>query len=97
VTRFADVIERQLGFFREDNAELIAACDAAEKSYDRAGREDAELRYAEYLDLVDEGVEALVETRDAYASTLEPDAAQDYEHAFDAAVRRHLPRFGLGL
>jgi hypothetical protein len=97
VTRFADLIERQLGFFREDHADLIAACSDAERAYDRAAREDAEARYSEYLDLVEEGVDALAEIRDTYASTLDSDVAEEYEDAFDAAVRRHLPRFGLGL
>jgi hypothetical protein len=97
VTRFADLIERQLGFFRDDYADLIAACDAAERAYDRAGREEAEERYSAYLDLVEEGVKGLAEIRDTYASTLETDAAEEYEDAFDTAVRRHFPRFGLGL
>jgi hypothetical protein len=97
VTRFADLIGRQLGLFLEDYSDLVTACETAERAYDRAGREDAEGRYAEYLELVEEGVEALAGIRDAYASTLEPDAAEEYEHAFDAAVRRRLPRFGLGL
>jgi hypothetical protein len=97
MSRFAELIERQLGFFTEDNADLIAACKDAEQAYDRAGREDAEERYAEYLELVDEGAEALAEIRDTYAASLDPDVARDYEAAFDAAVARRLPRFGVGL
>jgi hypothetical protein len=97
VSRFGELIERQLGFFTEDNADLIAACQDAEQAYDRAGREDAEERFAEYLELVDEGAEALAEIRDTYATTLDPDVAQDYEAAFDAAVSRRLPRFAAGL
>ena len=97
MTRFADLVERQLAFFREDNADLIDACNEAERAYDRAQRDEAEERYGEYLELVEEGVEALSETRDAYARTLDEEAAEEYEQAFDAAVRRHLPRFALGL
>ena len=97
MSRFSDLIGRQLGFFREDNAELIARCDAAERAYDRAGRDEAEAKYSEYLDLIELGVDALAEIRDACASTLDEDAAEEYERAFDAAVRRNLPRFGLGL
>jgi hypothetical protein len=97
VTRFADLIDRQLAIFREDNAELIAACDAAERAYDQAGKDAAELRYSEYLDLVEEGVDALTETRDTFMSTLDEDAASEYERAFDVAVRRRLPRFSLEL
>ena len=95
--RFSDLIQRQLGFFTEDNADLIAACDEAERAYDRAGREEAEERYAAYLELVEEAVDALSEIRDTYASTLEEDVAEEYERAFDHEVGRRLPRFTLGL
>ena len=95
--RFGDLIDRQLALFREDYADLIDGCAAAERAYDRAGREEAEERYAEYLDLVEEGSDALSDIRDAYASTLEPEAAREYEQAFEAAVRRRLPRFAAGL
>ena len=97
VARFSDLIERQLNLFIEDNAELIASCDEAERDYDRAGREEAEERYAAYLELVEEAVEALTEIRDTYSSTLEEDVAEEYEEAFDRGVERRLPRFTLGL
>jgi hypothetical protein len=95
--RFADLIQRQLALFRTDFGDLIDACAAAERAYDRAGREEAEERYAEYLELVEEGTDALVEIRDTYASTLEPDAAEEYVLRFDHEVGRRLPRFALGL
>ena len=95
--RFADLIQRQLTLFRTDFGDLIDACAAAERAYDRAGREEAEERYAEYLELVEEGTDALVEIRDTYASTLEEDAAEEYVLRFDHEVGRGLPRFALGL
>ena len=95
--RFADLIQRQLALFRTDFGDLIDACAAAERAYDRAGREEAEERYAEYLELVEEGTDALVEIRDTYASTLEEDAAEEYELRIDHEVGRRLPRFALGL
>ncbi len=95
--RFADLIQRQLTLFRTDFGDLIDACAAAERAYDRAGREEAEERYAEYLELVEEGTDALIEIRDTYASTLEPDAAEEYVQRFDHEVGRRLPRFALGL
>jgi hypothetical protein len=97
VKPFADVIQRQLAFFREDNADLIRRCEEGERAYDRAGREEAEERYSEYLDLVELGTDALAEIRDTYAATLEPDQAESYEAAFASEVNRRLPRFGLGL
>jgi hypothetical protein len=95
--RFADLVQRQLALFRDDYADLIDACRVAERAYDRAGRDEAEERYAEYLELVEEGTEALVEIRTAYASTLDPPEAAEYEAAFDREVRRRLPVFTLGL
>ena len=35
--------------------------------------------------------------RDAYARTLEADAADEYREAFNALVRKRLPRFALEL
>jgi hypothetical protein len=90
---FVDLIERQLAFFRADYADLIERCDEAERAYDRAPREEAEERYAEYLELVEEGVEALADIRDTYAQTLEPEQAETYEATFGRQVRRRLPQF----
>ena len=39
----------------------------------------------------------LVEIRDGYAQTLDEDTAVAYEEAFNALVRRRLPRYALGL
>jgi hypothetical protein len=97
VRRFADLIERQLALFADDNADLIAACDEAQRAYDRAGRDEAEERYAEYLELIEEAGEALQEIRETYAATLDPEEARAYERAFDREVSRRLPRFELGL
>ena len=92
--RFADVISRQLDLFEQDEAELIRQCVEAEREYSRAGREEAEERYGDYVDLVESGTEALADLRWSYASTLDEDAAEEYEEAFNRAVRRRLPRFG---
>jgi len=97
VRRFEDLIERQIAIFCEDYADLLSACTAAERAYDRAGAEEAEERYAAFLELVEEGSEALAAIRDTYATTLEPDLAAAYERTFDEEVARRLPAFGLGL
>ena len=52
--RFEDLIERQIAIFCEDYADLMTACTAAERAYDRAGADEAEERYAAYLELVEE-------------------------------------------
>ena len=94
---FRDVIERQLDLFEREHADLIRACDEAERAYDRAEREDAEEAYAAYDDLVEDGTEILAGLRDAYAATLDEDMAARYEDAFNRAVAKRLPRFAPAL
>jgi hypothetical protein len=74
---------------------LIADCDEAERAYDAADRAEAEERYSEYLDLVETGTELLAGLRDNFASTMEEEAAEEYEEAFNRAVVKRLPRFAL--
>jgi hypothetical protein len=93
--RFADLIARQLDLFVRDNLELLEACDEAELAYDRAGREEAEERFGDYQELVETGTELLADLRDNFASTLDEAAAEEYEDAFNRAVVKRLPRFGL--
>jgi hypothetical protein len=93
--RFDDVIRRQLDLFEEECADLIEECDAAERAYDRAGREEAEERFGDYQELVETGTEILAELRDNFASTLDDATAEEYEDAFNRAVTKRLPRFGL--
>ena len=93
--RFADLIERQLGLFEHEQAALIADCEHAERAYDAADREDAEERYSEYLDLVETGTDLLADLRDNFAMTMDEEAAEEYEQAFNRAVAGRLPRFAL--
>lgn len=72
-------------------------CEAALDAYNAASREDAEERYGDYVDLVDAAREALVDYRDAYARTLDRDAAEEYEDVFNGLARKRLPRFALEL
>jgi hypothetical protein len=93
--RFAEVISRQLDLFVRDNLELLEACDAAERAYDRAERDGAEERFGDYQELVEDGTEILAGLRDNFASTLDEETAEEYEEAFNRAVEKRLPRFGL--
>jgi hypothetical protein len=93
--RFADTIDRQLALFEQEYAALIRECDEAEEAYDRAPRDEAEERYGDYVDIVETGTEVLADLRDTYAARLPEDAAEEYELAFNRAVARRLPRFGL--
>ena len=95
--RFADLVERQLDLFEEENADLIHEAEAALRAYDRAERDEAEERYERYRELVETGQDELVELRDTYARTLDEDTAEEYEEAFNRRVRKRFPRFGLEL
>jgi hypothetical protein len=93
--RFGDLIRRQLDLFEREEASLIEECEQAERAYDAADREDAEERYADYLDLVETGTELLAGLRDNFAATMDEEAAEEYEEAFNHAVGKRLPRFAL--
>ena len=93
--RFGDVIERQLDLFEREHRGLIDDCAAAEQAYDRSGRDEAESRYGDYVDLVETGTELLADLRDNFASTLDDDTAEEYEGAFNRAVLKRFRRFAL--
>ena len=93
--QFADLVSRQLDLFAAENAGLVGDVEAALAAYNRAPRDEAEERYGDFLDLVETCTDELIELRENYASSLEVDAAEDYRAAFNDAVRRRLPRFGL--
>jgi hypothetical protein len=93
--RFGDVIQRQLDLFTREQAELISEVETADEHYHRAGREEAEERYGDYMDLVETATEVLADLRDNYASALDDNIADEYEHEFNRAVLRRFPRFAL--
>ena len=93
--RFGDVIDRQLDLFEREHRGLIDDCVAAETSYNRAERDEAEERYGDYVDLVETGTEVLADLRDNFAATLEDDTVEEYEIAFNRAVLKRFRRFAL--
>ncbi len=93
--RFAEVIDRQLDLFEQQDRAFLKRVDEAERAYDDADREDAEEIYGRYQELVEHGTEALAEMRDAYAGTLETDDADEYVAEFNQTVIDRMPRFGL--
>ena len=93
--RFRDLIDRQLDLFEREHRGLIDDCNAAERAYDRADRDEAEERYGDYMDLVETATELLADLRDHFAATLDEDAADEYEAEFNRAVARRFPRFAL--
>ncbi len=93
--RFSELIDRQLDLFEREQRGLIEDCVAAEQAYNRADREEAEERYGDYVDLVETGTEILADLRDNFAMTLEADASDEYERAFNQGVLRRFRRFAL--
>ncbi len=95
-SRFAEVITRQLDVFAQDEARgLLEEVRDAKVVYDRADREEAEERYGDYVDVVEAATEALADMRWRYAATLDEAAAEEYETAFNRAVRKRWPPLGL--
>jgi hypothetical protein len=93
--RFGELIDRQLDLFEQEDATFLERVDDAERAYDRADRDEAEQAFGRFQELVEFGTETLAEMRDAYAASLDPDAADEYVTEFNAAVHRRLPRFAL--
>jgi hypothetical protein len=95
--RFVDLVERQLDLFEDESGDLLEDCRTALDAYNAASRDDAEELYGDYVDAVDAARDALTDYRDTYARTLEPDAAAEYERAFNHLARKRLPTLGLEL
>lgn len=91
--RFADVIDRQLGFFFDEDSELLRDVDQALEAYNRAGRDEAEELYGDYQLAIEAATDRLAELRDSYAENL--DDRDAYEAAFNDAVVRRWPALSL--
>jgi hypothetical protein len=92
---FQDVVDRQLDLFVRDHAEVVEEANAKFRLYTDADRDDAEARYGDYLDAVEEGTEILADLRDHFAQTLGESEAERYLADFDRAVKRRLPEYAL--
>ena len=73
---------------------LPLAVGAAHRAYDRAGAGEAEERFGEYMDLVEEAEDALLELRDRYAATMADDQRPGYRRDFWRQAERLLPSLG---
>lgn len=90
---FAELVERQLALFAEDEAELLVEAAEAEDAWVRAGRDLAEESYGDFQLVVDAIADQLLALRETYAMTLEPDAATTYREAFATAAARRFRRY----
>ena len=65
--------------------------DAAKRAYDRAEAATAEEAFGDYMDLVEEAEDSLLELRDRYAETMAARERRRYEREFSRAAERMLP------
>jgi energy-converting hydrogenase A subunit M len=84
VSRFSDVVSRQLDLFAQDG--LLEEVREAKARYDAADREEAEEAFGDYMDVVDAVKDALADMRNTYASTL--DDPDEYEQTFERVARK---------
>jgi hypothetical protein len=84
--RFREVIDRQLSFFEEDDADLLVDVDRALAKYERADRDEAEELYGDYQLAIEAATDRLAELRDTFARTLEEDDAEQYVGEFNRSV-----------
>jgi hypothetical protein len=89
--RFADVIRTQLDLFEDEQAHLLRRVGEAKRAYDRAGADGAEEAYGDYMDLVEEAEDVLLELRDRYAETMAARDRRVYEREFWRAAEKRLP------
>jgi hypothetical protein len=91
--RFGEVITRQLGFFVEDDSDLLRDVDDALEAYNRADKDEAEELYGDYQLMIEAATDRLAELRDTYARTL--DDEEQYVQEFNAEVVRRWPALSL--
>jgi hypothetical protein len=90
---FAKVIAAQLDLFVLDHPDVIDEAKDRLDTYNRAGRDEAEELYGDYVDAVETGTELLADVRDHYARSVdEPDR---YCIEFNRAVAKRMPAFAL--
>jgi hypothetical protein len=89
--RFSDVISRQLLMFEEEHGILLRRVTEAKREYEHAGRDSAEERYGDYMDLVEEAEDELLDLRDRYAETMAARDRRAYEREFWRAAEKRLP------
>jgi hypothetical protein len=90
---YANVIEAQLDLFVRDHPDVIAEATDRLAAYNRAGRDEAEELYGDYVDAVETGTEILADVRDHYARSV--DDPDRYCSEFNRAVEKRLPAFAL--
>ena len=91
--RFRDLVERQLDVFEHDEASLLGEATDADAAWTSADAEETEELYGDYQLVVDAIGERLHDVREAYASSLDEDTADEYRTAFDRSARKRFRRY----
>ncbi len=90
---FEELVDRQLDLLAEDEHDLLLEADAAEEAWNRSDAEGAEEAYGDYQLVVDAIADRLLDTRETYASTVDPTVADAYRAAFNRAAGRRFRRY----
>jgi uncharacterized protein YukE len=90
--QFDELIERQLDLFAQEHRQALREIDEARTRWRKAGRGDAEEAYGDEQDRVEWAAEELDKMADAYAATLEEDAAVAYRASLLRHLRRRYPQ-----
>ena len=90
-SRFRDLVDRQLDLF-ESETELLSEAVEADAAWSTADADEAEELYGDYQLVVDAIGGALHEIREAYAATLDGEAAEEYRAVFDTVARKRFAR-----
>ena len=91
--RFGPLVERQLDLFATDEADLLEEASAADEAWPRSPKEETEERFGEYQLIVDALADRLLDVREAYASTLDDETADEYRSAFNRTATKRFRRF----
>ena len=90
---FRELVERQLDLFATDEAVMLAEAEEADAAWTSANADETEELYGDYQLVVDAIGEHLYDLREAYAATLDDDAADEYRAAFDSTARKRFKRY----
>jgi hypothetical protein len=89
--QFDELIERQLDLFATENAEELREIAEARLRWRRSDVEDAEEAFGDEQDRVEWAAEEVERMADAYALTLDEDAAVAYRAALLKRLRKRYP------
>jgi hypothetical protein len=91
--RFHDLVERQLDVFSNDESAVLSEATEADAAWSNADADESEELYGDYQLVVDAIGERLHDIREAYASSLDDETADEYRAAFGRAARKRFGRY----